>query len=75
MATYSYTNPGQSPVNLDLPNEGEIFRAPSASDPTQSQIFKRQGGNILSLQESQLRGANNNSVRLGDVLPQYGINY
>ena len=62
-------------LTYDLPDEGEIFRTPSISDPRQGQIFKRQGGKIIRLGEQQFRAPNNASVRLGDVLPQYGINF
>lgn len=73
MATYKYKNPNQQEVSLDLPNEGEIFRNPN--DPLQGEIFKRQGQALLRLGEQQFRGANNASVRLGNILPQYGINF
>ena len=73
MATYKYKNPNQQEVSLDLPDEGEIFRNPN--DPLQGEIFKRQGQALLRLGEQQFRGANNASVRLGNILPQYGINF
>lgn len=73
MPRYSYQNPNQPRVDLDLPAEGEIFRNPN--DPRQGEIYKRQGGQIKVLKETQFRKPDNAAVRLGDVLSQQGINY
>lgn len=67
-----YLQPSQN-LSYDIPAEGEIFRNPN--DPRQGEIYKRQGGQIKVLKETQFRKPDNAAVRLGDVLSQQGINY